>query len=352
MKRPWQNWILFFLCLVVVFPAMAWLTVKVLELDQQRAVALEETEQARMQEADARRRADLAREQATLAKSEYELQGLISSALWRMDSVLTPLIAHEAARPYFLYQSVLTSGGKTKRVSAIPSPLLTEPSEFVLLYFQVSPENKWSSPQYPETDFANRIAAANGVAIDDIAERGELLQALAKSTSLEQLVPMLPDRFVPSTQVKYPWSGNLALNYPQQGAQRQIENNIESQPGQQARANSGPQVGVNRGANPPRVQPVNRQSDILFQQQLDQQLAFDRAQINQRGSDELQSRNRTVQSVLFNTLSRRYNPSGLDLPEDESREGVSRPFWVGRNLLLARRVAINGELFIQGCWLD
>ena len=32
--------------------------------------------------------------------------------------------------------------------------------------------------------------------------------------------------------------------------------------------------------------------------------------------------------------------------------GVSRPVWVGDRLLLARRVAWNGETVVQGCWLD
>ena len=39
MKHPWQVWTLFVLSLALVVPAMAWLTVKALELDRAEAEA-------------------------------------------------------------------------------------------------------------------------------------------------------------------------------------------------------------------------------------------------------------------------------------------------------------------------
>src|SRR4029450_6852372 len=76
MKRPWQVWLLFGLGLGVVVPAMAWLTVKAIELD----------------------RAEL------LARRQAEFEEDVSRALWRMDSLLFQLVGDEAARPDFVYR--------------------------------------------------------------------------------------------------------------------------------------------------------------------------------------------------------------------------------------------------------
>ena len=141
MRKPWQIWIIYSVCLVVVVPAMVWLSIKIMELDQ-------------------RQRED--RVQTELARREAELQERISSALWRMDWVLTPLVAQEAARPYYLYESfyrtVAQSGplpqGKDRLAQGeisteLPSPILFQPSEFVQLHFQVGPGNEITSPQRP-----------------------------------------------------------------------------------------------------------------------------------------------------------------------------------------------------------
>ena len=103
MKRPWQIWTLFFLSLAIVLPALGWLSVKALELDRAEAAARRQTEVARRLEAEARAQAEFARRQADLARAQAELQELASSALWRMDWTLTPIVAQEAARPYYVY---------------------------------------------------------------------------------------------------------------------------------------------------------------------------------------------------------------------------------------------------------
>ena len=99
MHRPWQIWLLFFLCLAVVGPALWWLTLKAWELDEAEAAARLEAEQSRAEAEVARDDAEAAREQAEAARRRAELEEDISRALWRMDTWLTPVIAQEAARP-------------------------------------------------------------------------------------------------------------------------------------------------------------------------------------------------------------------------------------------------------------
>ena len=79
MRRPWQVWVLFALGLAVVIPAMAWLSWQVLNLDQAEA----------------------------LSRRQAEREELIGRALWRMDSLVTPLLAREAARPDVYYETVV-----------------------------------------------------------------------------------------------------------------------------------------------------------------------------------------------------------------------------------------------------
>src|SRR5687767_15319914 len=77
MRRPWHYWAAFAVGPAIVLPAMLWLTLKAMELDQANA----------------------------LARRQAELEQDIGRALWRMDALLTPLLAQEAARPDFVYRT-------------------------------------------------------------------------------------------------------------------------------------------------------------------------------------------------------------------------------------------------------
>lgn len=92
MKKAWQVWSLFLLCLLAVAVAMAWLSLKTVHLDAQREIDRAETE---------------------LARREAELQERISSALYRLDLKMLPLVAQETARPPRVLPVVLRSSPST-----------------------------------------------------------------------------------------------------------------------------------------------------------------------------------------------------------------------------------------------
>ena len=81
MKKPWQVWTIFLLCLALVVPAMAWLTMEIVQRDHLRENDRVDTE---------------------LARREAELQDIVNSAVYRMDWKLSPIVAQEAARPYYI----------------------------------------------------------------------------------------------------------------------------------------------------------------------------------------------------------------------------------------------------------
>ena len=99
-----------------------------------------------------------------------EHEASVRLVLWRMDSMLAPILAREAATPYYYYRpffeanrtndqsrdAALVRSAKSSKVEAteitdalIPSPLLQSDSKLVNLYFEVD-DGRVRSPQAPE----------------------------------------------------------------------------------------------------------------------------------------------------------------------------------------------------------
>lgn len=100
------------------------------------------------------------REQAAQAQAQF--QESLRKALWRIDSAMTPIIAREAARPYFEYQSFYPTkptdsprpGNDESSADAasevlVPSPLLSNADAIVNIHFQVDAAGVFTSPQVP-----------------------------------------------------------------------------------------------------------------------------------------------------------------------------------------------------------
>lgn len=149
------------ICAAGVLTALAWATVNVLSLES--------------------------RERQSQSDAEFEQS--VRLALWRIDSALTPLIAREASRPYFQYQSFYSADraygamldeGRAGE-SFVPSPLLQEPTPFVLLHFQRTDQGSLSSPEAP-TDAQRALAESANVPREKI---------LAADVQLGQLAAIL-----------------------------------------------------------------------------------------------------------------------------------------------------------------
>jgi signal transduction histidine kinase len=121
------------------------------------------------------------------ARAEASHQEALRLALWRMDSWLAPVLAREAARPYFAWQPFyappLAAAGEPASPQGqvlTPSELLTFRSDYVRLHFQVDAEEGLTSPQVPRGTFRalaetghlepQRIEA-NAAALDDIGRQ-------------------------------------------------------------------------------------------------------------------------------------------------------------------------------------
>lgn len=122
MRRPWYTWVLFGLSLAVLLTGMGWVTWVALDMDW-----------------------------------KAELEERVRLALWRMDSEMLPLIVRESRRPYYVYQPFYPADRAYNRMLEeirpgeiiLPSPLLTQRSRYIVLYFQMDSGGELTSPQVP-----------------------------------------------------------------------------------------------------------------------------------------------------------------------------------------------------------
>lgn len=394
MRHPWQVWLLFLLCLAVVLPAMGWLSIKAVELDRAELAARRQTDEARRLEAAARQQAEAARQQAEYARVLAEQQELVNSALWRIDWTLTPLIAQEAARPYFVYWPFYppdpgpASKGEANR--QVPSPLLIQPSDYVLLHFQLAADESWSSPQTPSGPLA-QVAIENGAPAVNIKNSNELLRNLRGAITHDQLISLLPEQMLPAMDLDAARvANNLTWNYDGNslGPDPFASDSVASFPfDEDPFGADGTEQQQQQSIPPPKAPPAKgqqqqqalAQQQDFTQQQFAQQQAVPQQQLAKgpdydapqqqddesyggykggprdqaaRGGAEFQRRSRAYSSYAQTQVAQqRLNTTTIASPQ-RVREGVSRPIWVGEKLLLARRVERDGQVLIQGCWLN
>jgi signal transduction histidine kinase len=316
-KKPWQIWSLFLMALCVVLPAMIWLTMQIHEADQVREQDRIETE---------------------LARREAELQERINSALYRMDFWATPLVAQEAARPYYLYEPIYQVNANpslNEQVAAAPdrqskeetvfkqtSPLVYETSEFVVMHFQVTEDDQISSPQACGK-FALTCGVSNETLMDNnsnFAQASKFCNYDAVSAACVELPEATQD--AETTQIGFatvyrdPSFNRFANPYG-------MANDALTQ----QLANSLPTKGTKSA------------------QQADRNLNRGNSEYAQR----VQSAEMSAQSQwATNQLSQNFLPQSGSL----IREGVMRPMWLDDKLLLARRVEGADRKLVQCCWLD
>ena len=350
MKRPWQVWLLFALGLALVIPPMAWLTVKALELD----------------------RAELA------ARQQIELDDRVSRALWRMDVLLMPLLAQEAARPAFVYRPLVTTaqppakgggkepaGGKAQAAGESVSPLLLSLPDYVLVHFELCADGSLTSPQNPPGKDA-AWAADNGISpvvLDDARQR---LAQLQPSLDYAALLSRLPQESLPPLETagidwntgvnNFNRSQIVANTFDQTQAVRDDSHSMQqaAEP-----ANAGAQVpnsppGTDQQAEVAVQQALQPQPPEPEQQQTRVFANNPRGRMPSRFNNDLASRGQAYQSIAQRAYQeQRQNWANMDFPLGGSAmEGVSQPLWVGERLILARRVKSGDETLIQGCWLD
>ncbi|MCG8406465.1 MAG: HAMP domain-containing histidine kinase [Phycisphaerales bacterium] len=236
------------------------------------------------------------------ANKQAEIEESIRLALWRMDSALGPLIAQESRYPYFAYQSfypaerayTLMFNQIQPGEVLLPSTLLTFESPSILLHLQLGPDDRLTSPQVPTGNMRDLAESAYTTRrkIEASAQRLTQLEKLLKQKS-RMLISALPRADLTTVALA-----------------RRMETTESS---------------ALQSSAPEKKQPWAKRSDIeqqarIFQQQVSNQL---------------------------NYVDLKPTPGSSDV-----FEGPTKPIWIGPTLLLARRVSVEGQTYVQGCWLD
>ena len=261
MKRPRLTWLVFGLAVVGVAAALAWATALGLRLERR---------------AETDRRAAAREERVRLA-------------LWRMDSALTPLLARENSRPYFVYSTFYPENRAYTRMFSplepgevlVPSPLLAFESPYVEIHFQIAPDGSVTSPQAPTGNMRD-LAEGYYVSPEDIRRAEAKLGQLAEKLDRKRLLAEL-------------------------------------------------------GQDPVRQPPV--QTTVAAQHE--KQKLMNQVALQARASQLEQAIEQNA-PVTGKASDRR----------GQVREGPLRAVWVGDVLLTARRVQANGGAYVQGCRLD
>jgi signal transduction histidine kinase len=356
MKRPWQIWTVFGLCLAVVLAGMAWLSARAIELDRAEADAREQAESGQRALAKENLRVELQRMETEREKLQTQLEKNIGQALWRMDSFMIPLLAQESFLPHAVYEPFYevpldpaveqtaadppadnepqrnnSSARESQRqpsqaqlVRWVPSPLLVNRSPYVKLHFQFDAEGKLSSPQAPDEKF-HAACADNGIGPEQLEASRRRLEEFRQRDVFAQLASGLPKNHLHDTLLPQELAYNLAQPQQAQAAGYVREGEVAQNSAGNYRPIDRQMSGKNRG-------DFNYRNTAKNQYELNE---WARQQIATHWKKEIQARNPRDQ-----------------VAEQPIREGASEPMWIGETLVLARRVEVRDAELIQGLEFD
>lgn len=121
------------------------------------------------------------------ARREARYQESLRLALWRMDAMVTPIIAREAARPFFHYQPFYAPARAYSRLAGraepgevlVPSPLLEGGEGVVRLHYQRGEDGVTVSPQAPPPELLDAALGAEVTGYAAAEREGEFARLVA-----------------------------------------------------------------------------------------------------------------------------------------------------------------------------
>ena len=324
MNRPRHIWSLFAVCATVLLGAVTWVTATALRLEHAQAEA----------------------------QQQADFEEKVRLALWRMDSLLTPLIAEESARPASHYQPFYSAGpvrtktGTVMSDLALPSPLLAPPPSRVLLYFEVGTNGKVNSPE---------VAFVQGrTLLTQYTTTQHVETATARLTELKRV---LSAPAIAWTHGESNLAAGIADN-------RDILFNAASASMTNILLNNAV-LAANQEPEPPAQMPqqlINTKGSDIVQQQNKVQSFRNSAEYQARANVSQQAvqggnGNYGNQPVPQPTPPSsapvvRSAPAQLDVPVVTAIDGSMTPVWLGEALVLARRINAKGGPVVQGVWLN
>ncbi len=356
--------------LTLIVAAVGWLSVRAIDADRAEFAA---------------------REQAALEENTR-------LALWRMDSAKASLVSDETTRPYFAYTTMYSAeraygrmfnGKAAAAAPMVLSPLATQVAPEILVHFQFDADRRLTSPQVPMGK-AREQTVPRFLAIYQVETAQRHLNRVKQLIEVDSLLAQLPALEAPLTELPL----QLAANNGQLQSSSVSPSNLQPLPDSLPQANSAQQSNLAQQANPPqqaassprgnqRGKPTSRnpgQQGLYGSSNPPQNfeinapaqiqvgsLNADNGQLLEqqrtRGDNEFQARSQYLANSVnsseqrFNNYNDDYNRlvlplEGIGVPASDVRSSRMVPRWINDELVLARRVSINGREYVQGCLLD
>ena len=391
MRKPLHIWITFIACLGLLLAAMAWVSWHTLALERTREEAARDADQ----------------------------QERVRLALWRLDFQASVLMIRENARPPHDFRPFhspeglvnATYGNYSKGEVLVPSPLLAEMPEHVLLHFQMDSRGQVISPQVPQNG-ERALALAQFINADDLTRSEQRLSGLRELLA-QPSNPITPEpkvsSYLPSMRsfkeakpappvvfnrqilaeqasvARLEFADEKPLeasdaNLPRNGAWALQQDQVVTQ---QLQLNSNENALRNRAVTAQNVEAIKQQPMIKMKtgagtlelaKTADKELKaipvpppMKKAEERQAGASALAAAPALPTPAAAAATRTPAAPSTLApvAPADAAKDAVtvksnltatsSRPFqgvWLGQHLVLTREAVVDGVRMVQGVWLD
>lgn len=389
MRKPLHIWITFIACLGLLLAAMAWVSWHTLELEREREMAAREADE----------------------------QERVRLALWRLDFQASALMIRENARPSYDFRPFHSPEGLVNKMYSnvakgevlLPSPLLAEVPEHVLLHFQMDSRGQVLSPQVPQNG-ERTLALAQFINADDLTRSEQRLSSLrellAKPTQViappqKHEASLWPSRRearpkpVTSTVLNRQLLAEMACvarfdfddskvtesndaNLPRNPAWNTQQGQVASQ---QLTLSNSENLSRNRAVSQQAEEAIKQQPTIKMKQgtgtlALADKEAGAKPVPSKALNDDSQPMSRQQPMTLAPAPAAAAPVAGGASPappaaavdalvaapqaSPSERKGAatpntSRPFqgvWLGSNLMLTREAHVDGVRMVQGVWLD
>jgi signal transduction histidine kinase len=335
------RWLIFLACLAVSGGAMVWMSLRMLDLEDQRRATLEEA----------------------------QVQEKVRLSLWRMDSLASALLIRENSRPPWHYQAfyapddLFASSTRSipKGQALMPSPLFASLPEYVQLHFELVSGDIFS-PQAPAGQ-QQEIANNWYVTQDRAAQLTAKLQALADlikqypevETSPASLGGTSSPQPKPAVAVKpAAQSAEAVAKEPD----RQLISNAKEQ-SQRADVLNRNLVAEKSGslnAPPQKIAPALKEdSKMAFAPMTPPPVATSEKvgePVRSASPKARESSGDVSAAGAALGIPSAEEPAAVPPQSMPALAGDLRAVWAGGELLLVRQARLEGTLRLQGVWLD
>jgi signal transduction histidine kinase len=331
MNRPLHIWSIFALSVALLLIAVTWVTATALRLEQAQVEV----------------------------QQQADFEEKVRLALWRMDSLLTPLIVEESARPASHYKSfrsagpIQTKGGVFMSDEVIPSPLLSQSPPHVRLYFEVDTNGNVSSPEVARGKGGDSLARY--MTVHHMVLAADRLAALKKIlTEPAALTAKLPEKNAPAfdnSVVLFNAASAPATNVaPVLLTNTWLAQSEEQVP--QQFLNARPTELVQQQS---RVQASRNSAEYAARANVLQQVA----QVGNNGGFGQQPvappavpRSLAVVATSSLVVATSSPAVAKFIADNNNGENPMSPVWLGNALVLARRLSARQGGAVQGVWLN